>query len=205
MITSYNYEGKTEAEVLKKCYEELNVNESEIYKTLTVTEQGLFKNKKYNLKVVTKEDVKKYIKEFFNKIATSMNNQIQTEIRISEDTINIVLMASDNAILIGKEGKNLKAMQDLLRQTLKNQVNASLKVNLDAGSYKEKKVKNLEYLARKTAKEVLNTKVEAKFDPMNSYERRIIHNVVGNFKNLKTISVGEEPNRYVTIKYEEEN
>ena len=70
--------------------------------------------------------------------------------------------------------------------------------------YKQNKEKRLESVAKKVCKEVLNTKVEAKLDPMNSYERRIIHNTVGKFDKLKSESFGEEPQRYVVISYKED-
>ena len=69
---------------------------------------------------------------------------------------------------------------------------------------KEKHEKSLEILAKKIAKEVATTKIEAKLDSMNSYERRIIHNTLTNNKKVYTESEGEEPNRYVIIKPKEE-
>ena len=79
-----------------------------------------------------------------------------------------------------------------------------IKVNLDASSYKKKKEEYFEREIKKIAKEVLNTKIDVKLDPMNSYNRRIVHNIVSKFKNLETESVGEEPNRYTIIKYKED-
>ena len=74
---------------------------------------------------------------------------------------------------------------------------------LDVENYKEKQELNLERLAKKLAREVVKTKVDVKLDNMNSYERRIIHNTLGNNKKVSTISEGEEPNRHVVIKYVE--
>ena len=67
--------------------------------------------------------------------------------------------------------------------------------------YKAKNQKRLERLAKKVAREVSRTKVDAKLDPMNSYERRIIHTVLGEYKHVTTESIGEEPKRCVVIKY----
>ena len=74
------------------------------------------------------------------------------------------------------------------------------KFNLDVSNYKEKKKKRLEWLAKKTAKEVVETKMPVSLDNMTSYERRIIHNILTDFKGVKTESEGEEPNRHVVIK-----
>ena len=74
---------------------------------------------------------------------------------------------------------------------------------VDVEDYKEKVNKHLEFDVKKIAREVLRTGVEAKLDPMNSYERRIVHNAINEIKGVSTISEGEEPNRCVVIKKDE--
>ena len=74
------------------------------------------------------------------------------------------------------------------------------KINLDVSDYKEKIVKKLEWLAKKSAKEVQRTNAPVVLDNMTSYERRIIHAALTEFKGIKTESEGEEPNRHVVIK-----
>ena len=113
------------------------------------------------------------------------------------------MASNNNPILIGKEGRTLNAIQVLVRQTIKNQLGLSLKVNIDASNYKGHKIDNIEYQTKKICRDVMKTKVEVKMDPMNSYERRAVHNVAGKFKNIETESFGEEPNRYVVIRYKE--
>ena len=102
--------------------------------------------------------------------------------------------------MIGKEGKTLNSIQIVLKQSLQELNRFNLKINLDVGDYKAKKIKNLEREVKNICKEVLKTKVEVKLDPMNSYERRKVHSIVGEFENLQSISYGEEPNRYTVIK-----
>ena len=82
--------------------------------------------------------------------------------------------------------------------------NVKMNIILDVEHYKEKQLKNIEYIAKQTAKDVARTKIEASLDPMNSYQRRAVHNVLTNFKGVYTESVGEEPNRYVVIKPKED-
>ena len=79
-----------------------------------------------------------------------------------------------------------------------------VKINIDASNYKKKKEENFEREMKKIIKDVQNTHIEVKLDPMNSYNRRIVHNLASKFKNIKTESIGEEPNRYTVIKYEED-
>ena len=75
------------------------------------------------------------------------------------------------------------------------------KIILDVEDYKDRQVKRIERLAKNLAREVLKTKVDVEMEAMNSYERRIVHNILTDFKGIKTESVGEEPNRKVVIKY----
>lgn len=205
MITSYKYEGKNIDELLNRAQKELNVDSDAIYINTIEKEQGMFKNKKYILEVIKKTDIKEYIKNYISHFEIAMNIKIQTEILFLEDTININLIADDNAIIIGKDGKNLIALQTIIRQGIRNNCNIDLKINVDVAGYREKRIKNIETLAQKTAQEVISSKVAARFDPMNAYERRIVHNIINNFDNLKTVSIGEEPNRYIEVKYVEKD
>ena len=75
---------------------------------------------------------------------------------------------------------------------------------MDVENYKEKQLKNLEYLAKKLAKEVIQTRQTITMEDMNSYERRIVHNVLTTFKEISTNSEGEEPNRHIVIKIKED-
>ena len=106
--------------------------------------------------------------------------------------------------MIGKGGKNLKALSIITSQHILKELGTTFKFVIDVNEYKEKHEKSLESLARRLARDVKNTKVEVKLDSMNSYERRIIHNALTNNKFVYTESEGEEPNRYVVIKPKED-
>lgn len=203
MITLYNYEGKTREEALENALSELNLEEKDLYIKETETEAKLFKSKKVNIEIIKKEDVIAYIKEYIDNLAKTMQIEIKSEIREKEETINVLLVSSNNAILIGKDGKNLDALQLLLRQAVNNQTGHNIRLIVDASGYKNKKAKNLEYSIKKICYEVKKSKIAVKLDPMNSYERRIVHNVVSQFEELKSISEGTEPNRYTIISYKD--
>ena len=115
-----------------------------------------------------------------------------------------IIYSDNDALLIGKNGKNLKALSIIASQHILNELGKNFKFIIDINSYKEKHEKSIEYLAKKTAKEVALTKIPAKLDSMNSYERRIIHNILANNPKVYTESEGEEPNRYVVIKPKED-
>ena len=203
MLKVVKNESKTQEEALNKCLEDLNVNSSEVYSYFE-EESGLFGKKKYIAYVVTKYDVKEYVKEFLLDLAKHMNISFNTEVNEKDGVISAIIITDDSAALIGKEGKTLNSIQTILRQSIRNFGNFDIKVNLDISGYKLKREKNIEREVRKIAKEVLKTKIEAKLDPMNSYERRIVHTIISSYDGLATQSEGEAPNRYVIIKIKED-
>jgi spoIIIJ-associated protein len=204
MLTLSKYEGKTLEEATEKCLNELNETEEELYIKQSETEAKLFKSKKIIIEAIKKQDIVDYIKEYIKELDKSFNIEIKSEVNENEGIIKAVLVSNNNPILIGKDGKNIEALQVLIRNSIRNQIGLDIKVNLDASNYKKKKEENFEREIKKILKEVQKTHMETKLDPMNSYNRRLVHNLASKFKNIKTESVGEEPNRYTIIKYEEE-
>ena len=204
MLEVVKNESKNKDEALTKCLEKLNVNLSEAYYYIEEGETGLFGKKKCTAYVITKYDVKEYVKNFLKELARRMNTSFALEVNESDGVISVVIATDDNGILIGKEGKTLNAIQTILRQALRKYGSFNIKVNLDISGYKAKREKNIEREVKKVAKEVLSTKVSAKLDPMNSYERRIVHMIIADYDGLITQSEGEAPNRYVVIKIKED-
>ena len=94
----------------------------------------------------------------------------------------------------------MEALNTVLRQAILTETGEFYKFTLDVNEYKERKQENLIRLAKTTAREVGKTKIEAKLDPMNSFERRLIHTALADHKYVVTESIGEEPNRYIVIK-----
>lgn len=204
MLKINKYEGKTEEDALNKAMVELNCESNNLFYTTETVEGKLFKSGKTIVTVVQKSDIKEYINEYFKELGKSMNIDIETEVLYKNDSFNITLLTSNNSLLIGKEGKNLQAIQTLLRQSLKVKTDMSIKLNIDISNYKEKKLKQLEREVKKIAKEVQKTKVDVSLDPMNSYERRYIHNVINEWNNISTESEGEGKDRHIVIRYVED-
>ena len=199
-MEKYVYSGKTREEALEKALEELMVNESEIYIKETEQKVGLFKNKKIELEVIKKVDVVEGLKSFIKNITKLMGIEANLEVKNREDNVSITLYSDNNNILIGKGGRTLDSISMIAKQYIKNEIGTNFRFQLDVGEYKVKQQKNIEYLAKKVAREVTKTKIEAKLDPMNSYERRLVHSVLSDNDKVYTESVGEEPNRAVVIK-----
>ncbi len=141
-------------------------------------------------------------KKYLEGIFTQLEIEVSTEFRQKSDgmSINYHIQSDDNAIIIGSGGRTLSALQTLLRSHINKISLSPIRVFLDIGGYKANKKKQLEILATKTAKEVAITGIEAKLDPMNSYERRIIHTKLADWRDVYTESIGEDENRQVVIK-----
>lgn len=201
-MKSYTYEGKNKEEAINKAVNELNtIRENLIVEVLEET-KGIVK-KKVVVKVIKQDEIVDFIKDTLNEITKSMGVNINLEVRKRNETISIKIFSDNNAILIGKNGRTISALQNLIKQMVYNVLEEKISIILDVENYKEKRIKSLEYLARNTAKEVSKTKIEAKLDSMNSYERRIIHEALSNNRYVYTESTGEEPNRCVVIKPKE--
>lgn len=194
----------TEAKTLIEAVESAK-NELQTEKILYTKEEikgKLFKSSTFKVTAISYRELLDEIKKYLKEIIEGLNIEVEFESSIDEDTFNITMFSEDNGLLIGKNGQTLKALETLTRAKIKKEWHIYPKIILDVENYKEKRIKNLEYLAIRTAKEVRNTKIDAELEDMNSYERRIIHNKLANFKGVTTKSVGEEPNRHVVIKAE---
>ena len=203
-MKKYVYEAKTKEEAINKALSELNTTIDNIIVKVLEEKNGLLK-KSVKIEVTTINDLVDYLKECVNTIMNLMTIQSNLEVRIRDNNIEMKIFSDKNSILIGKDGRNLESLQNILRQILLTNVDSDYRLNLDIENYRDKKVSNLERTAKRIAREVSRTKVEAKLDRMNSYERRIIHNALSNNKYVYTESFGEEPNRYVVIKPKEES
>lgn len=199
----YNYEGKTYEEAKVKALTDQKITEENAIIKIIDEKQGLLR-KNVKIEVININEMINEIKDMLTKITDLMNISINLEVRRRDKNIEINIFSNNNSILIGKNGRTLESLQNIIRQILFTNVDEEYKIILDVENYKEKRINNLERLAKRIAKEVASTKIEVKLDSMNSYERRIIHNALSNNKFVYTESAGEEPNRYVVIKPKEE-
>ena len=193
-------EGKTLIEALEDAKNKLKTEK--IFYTQEEIKGGLLKGTSYKVFAISYQEVLKELKDYLKKMINGLGIEVNFETNITEDTFNIIMYSDNNNILIGKNGNTLKALETLCRAKIKKEWKIVPKIILDVENYRDKKRENLERLAIKLAKEVKETKVDAILDNMNSYERRIIHNKLKNYKGISTTSEGEEPNRHIIIKAE---
>ncbi len=195
---------KTKEEALNLVLSKLNAQEQEIVYSYKEIKGGLFKGTTYECEGFLRSEVISDTEEFVKDVLKGMGIDANIEVSNKENITTLKIYSTNNPIVIGKDGKNLEALTTIVRQYVKNKaVSNAPRIILDVEDYKDRQIKKIERLAKNLAREVLKTKQDIEMDNMNSYERRAVHNVLTNFKNIKTESVGEEPNRHIVIKYVE--
>lgn len=203
MLVKSRYSGKTKEEAINNAKIGLQEMEENLYIKEIEVKNGLF-NKKVEIEVVRHDDVIDYIKEFIKELIHNMGLSCNLEVKKRENGLNITVISDNNSILIGKNGRTLESINQIIKQMVFNEIGEYFPFVLDIGEYKVAREQKLESLAKRTAREVASSKIPAKLDPMNSYERRIIHTILADNKKVTTESEGEEPNRYVVIKPKED-
>lgn len=198
-MNKYYYEGKTKEQAMEMAIEDLKVSEEDLIINKVEDKSSLLK-KLVRIEVLNMNEVVSFIKDTINEIISKMNTEANLEVRRRDNSISITIFSDNNAILIGKNGKNISALQLLIRQMVNSNLKEPLSIIIDVGNYKEKRARNIEYLAKKLAREAYKTKTEITMDSMNSYERRLVHSALADDKYVYTESIGEEPNRKVVIK-----
>ena len=145
------------------------------------------------------EEAKQNIEKFLKELKESIKEEFEYEIIKTDSKINVNLNGEGLGYLIGYRGETLYAMQNIMSTIAGKVIQNRLRVILDIQGYKEKREKTLEELAKKVAKTVIKTKKPVKLEPMQAYERKIIHSALQENEKIETISVGEEPHRRIVI------
>lgn len=142
---------------------------------------------------------RKYLESILNSMGIE---QFNIEVRTigQESEIHYVIESSENPLLIGTKGHTLEALQTLIKNLIGSYTKDYIVVTLDIGSYRANRIHQLEILATKTAKSVAKTKIAVKLDPMNSFERRVIHEKLSDWRDVYTESEGEGEERAIVIK-----
>ena len=151
---------------------------------------------------VSKEDVeiaKNNVEEFLKKFISKLPEDTQYNINVEENIIKIEISNKDLGYLIGYRGETLYALQNIISAIANKNTKNRVKVIFDIENYKEKRVKTLEDLAEKIARTVIKTGKPVTLEPMQAYERKIIHSKLQDNKKVETKSIGEEPRRRVVI------
>lgn len=197
------YTGKTKEEAISNALISLNAKQDEVIIVEQETKKTIF-NKKVEIIVITKSELNKEIKDFLYKTIKNMGFECNIETKKREEQLIYNIISPTSSVLIGKNGKTIDALHTLTSQMISTKYKTYYKFNIDVNDYKSNKKTRLEKLAKYTAKDVAKSKQPVSLEPMNAYERKIIHNILTNSKDVTTKSEGEEPKRYVIIKPKED-
>ncbi len=149
----------------------------------------------------TMEDVKEFLFDYLGNFFVGIDQDIEVSIEDKVDSFVVRLNAENNAILIGKMGKTLAAFNTVVRSALNSEFKTRIDVLIDVNNYKGERYSKLIHLAKRTAKQVQRSRVDAELDPMSNDERKVIHKALGNWHNIRTDSEGEGSERHICIRY----
>ena len=228
---TYEFEGKNEKEAIEKAVAELGLERDQFdVEIIEAQKNTLFKKGYVKIRVHTVSDtevasyemqgkssspVKKTISnprahdefeqkllDFVNEMITKMGYEVAVEIMFREDKkIGIRLSSSSSSILIGRKGKNLDAMQLLANVYAGHLGREDVRVILDAENYRVRREESLVHLAYTTADRVRSNRQSILLEPMNPFERRLIHTTLNDIPDVETISEGEGLYKQVRVLY----
>ncbi len=151
-------------------------------------------------KAVATGDKAQRIEAFLTGLMEHLDNDARPVITLNEDgSYHVELVGSDLGALIGRRGETLDAIQQLTNYSINRGQNKRVRIHLDAENYRAKREETLERLARKTASKALKYHRNMTLEPMNAYERHVIHAALQDFDGVTTYSTGTEPNRRVVV------
>lgn len=159
------------------------------------------------IKVRKKFYVEDAIREFLADVFKSMNLDVEIIINKDEESkvVDVELKGEEMGVLIGKRGQTLDSLQYLVNLVANKQSEEYVKVKLDTEDYRKRRKETLENLAKNIAYKVKRTKRSVALEPMNPFERRVIHSALQNDKYVSTHSEGEEPFRHVVVTLKRNN
>ena len=188
---------KTQEEAISEAVKKLHISSDKIFiNVLGELPEGL--NCEALVDVNLTIEGKKYLEGILN--ALNIGYQIEARSVNGEEQIHYIIDSYENSLLIGVKGRTLEALQILLRNLISTYSKDHIVTTLDIGGYKSNRARQLEILATKTAKDVSKTKVAVKLQPMTSFERRIIHEKLSEWRDVYTESEGEGEERAIVIK-----
>ncbi len=196
------FTGKTRLDAISKAMEKFSVSEDRL--DIQVLDEGSkgflgIGAKDYVIqarKLVVKEDI---IIDYIKKIYACMDIDVEVEVTGREDTLLVDIKGEEASVLIGRHAESLDALQTIVNIVLTKETGEHTRVILDIENYRSRREESLISYAKKMAQKVINRRRSIKLDPMNPYERRIIHSALQENDKITTFSEGEDPNRRIVL------
>ncbi len=205
------FEGKTEKEAIDKAVEELGIDREEFdVEIVNNTKSGIFRKGNVKIKVyigdaekepVVIGDFEQKIIEYLETLIKKMGYPGKGKISFREENkIGLEIESDHTGILIGRKGKNLDAIQ-LLLNVYAGRLGSDSRVIIDAENYRERREENLVRIARKSADQVRRTRGSRLLEPMNPFERRLVHTTLNELTDIDTISEGDGLYKQIRVLY----
>ncbi|MGN1156108.1 MAG: RNA-binding cell elongation regulator Jag/EloR [Agathobacter sp.] len=197
--------GKTVDDAITEALVQLGTTSDKIeYEVLEKGSSGFlgFNSKPAKIKVRKKETINDKVNKFLQDVFAAMDLEVEIVIKASEEEENVLdieLKGKDMGVLIGKRGQTLDSLQYLTNLAINKDSDTYVKVKLDTENYRKRRKDTLENLARNIAYKVKRTKRPVSLEPMNPFERRVIHSALQKDRYVTTHSEGEEPYRHVVV------
>ena len=204
MSNWYEFTAKTVDEELTEALIKLETTSDQVEYEVIEKESngflGMF-SKPAKIRVCKKESVQEIVTNFLNKLFSCMGIEVELVIEYKEEEgeMDIELKGEDMGLLIGKRGQTLDSIQYLTSLVANKDLEDYVKIKMDTENYRQRRKETIENLAKNIAGKVKKTRKPMHLEPMNPYERRIIHAVLQNDKYIETYSEGEEPFRKVVV------
>ena len=204
------FSGKSVDEAITEACTTLGIESSKLdYEVIEKGSNGFLGigSKPAIIKARKKEVVKDAVEEFLSKMFNAMDLSVDIQIDYDEQnrTMNIELKGNEMGILIGKRGQTLDSVQYLASLVANRESDEYVRVKVDTENYRKRRKETLENLAKNIAFKVKKTRKPVYLEPMNPYERRVIHSVLQNDRYVETHSEGEEPYRKVVVTLKRSN
>ncbi len=194
--------GVTIQDAIDNGIKELNAHRDNVeINVVDVPSKGIFGigSKLAKVEIILKDNTEEIARDFLNNILKSMNVIAIINTNLEDNVLNIEVEGKDMGVLIGRRGETLDAIQYLISLVINKGKEKYTRVLLDTENYRARREKTLQRLADRLAKKVVKTHKKVLLEPMNPYERRIIHYYLQEHPRVNTHSEGEEPYRKVVI------
>jgi len=215
MLKSIEVQGRTEEDAIETALEQLGMSRDDVSVEILEQARSGFMGLKNTpaLVKISYEDHEEYYEEiskgdrperinfFLTGLFERMDFDVNFNVTENGDSISVLLTGNDPGALIGRRGETLDALQHLTNYVINRGSADRVKINLDAENYRQRRNEALEHLAARTAEKVLKYRRNMTLDPMNAYERHVIHSALQENGQVSTFSVGSEPNRRVVVSY----
>lgn len=197
------FTGKTLNDLLNSAAETKKVKVEELSYFITEEKAGFLGiGASVTAEVYCLNDVKEFIFNYLGQFFTGINQEIEIEIIQEEDGFKVMLNAENNAVIIGKNGQTLQALNTVVRGATNSHFKRRFHILIDINNYKEDRYAKVKSIATRVARTVQRTKVSASLDPMPNDERKVIHQFLGEMANIRTESEGEGIRRHLKIIYD---